>query len=182
VVHHALIAVIGPIFERGFIAHTFANRIGKGTHSAIATYEGYRDRYAYVLRADIYRYFPAIDHEILKAEFRRRIACERTLQLVDAIIDGSNPQELVNLHFAGDDLFTPFARRRLSDVCSLSLLGQTLSIGAWLRAPRLMMADSVIAKFFVIGSRWRRRRRGWPLRASMAVDFADQAARNSAGY
>ena len=32
VVHHALHAVIGPIFERGFIDHSYANRIGKGTH------------------------------------------------------------------------------------------------------------------------------------------------------
>ena len=32
VVHHALCAVVEPIFEAGFIDHTFANRIGKGTH------------------------------------------------------------------------------------------------------------------------------------------------------
>ena len=43
VVHHALCAVVEPIFETGFIDHTFANRMGKGTHrgsrftSAIAT-------------------------------------------------------------------------------------------------------------------------------------------------
>jgi RNA-directed DNA polymerase len=30
VVHHALCAVVEPIFETGFIDHTFANRIGKG--------------------------------------------------------------------------------------------------------------------------------------------------------
>ncbi len=60
VVHHALCAVVEPIFEDGFIDHTFANRTGKGTHRAIEVYERYRDRYAYVLRCDIYRYFPAI--------------------------------------------------------------------------------------------------------------------------
>ena len=32
VVHHALCAVVEPIFEAGFIDHTFANRTGKGTH------------------------------------------------------------------------------------------------------------------------------------------------------
>jgi RNA-directed DNA polymerase len=112
VVHHALYAVIGPLFERGFIGNTFANRVGKGTHRAVAAYEAYRDRHAHVLRCDLYRYFPSIDHAILKAEFRRRIACAGTLALMDAIVDGSNAQEPVDLHFPGDDLFEPHRRRR----------------------------------------------------------------------
>ncbi|MBI4742937.1 MAG: RNA-directed DNA polymerase [Betaproteobacteria bacterium] len=112
VVHHALCAVVGPVFERGFIDDTFANRKGKGTHRAVARYEHYRNRHRHVLRADIYRYFPAIDHAILKADLRRRIACPPTLWLLDTIIDGSNAQEPVNLHFPGDDLLTPLERRR----------------------------------------------------------------------
>ena len=112
VVHHAFCAVVEPIFERGFIHDTYANRKRKGTHRAIARYEKFRDRFRYVLRCDIYRYFPAIDHAILKCDLRRRLACERTVQLADRIIDGSNRQEPVNLHFPGDDLFTPFERRR----------------------------------------------------------------------
>jgi retron-type reverse transcriptase len=112
VVHHALCAVVCPIFEAGFIDQTFANRVGKGTHRAIALYERYRDRHAHVLRCDIYRYFPAIDHEVLKTAFRRRIACARTLALMDLIIDASNRQEPVELYFNGDDLFTPHRRRR----------------------------------------------------------------------
>jgi RNA-directed DNA polymerase len=112
VVHHALCDVIEPIFEAGFIDNSYANRKGKGTHRAIKVYEGYRNRHAYVLRCDIFRYFPAIDHEILKTEIRRRIACERTLGLLDLIIDRSNAQEPVNLHYPGDDLFAPYERRR----------------------------------------------------------------------
>jgi retron-type reverse transcriptase len=112
VVHHALCAVVEPIFEAGFIDHTFANRVGKGTHRAIKVYEHYRDRHAHVLRCDIYRYFPAIDHALLKIAFRRRIACARTLALLDLIVDRSNVQEPVNLYFDGDDLFAPFERRR----------------------------------------------------------------------
>ncbi|MEO0809989.1 MAG: reverse transcriptase domain-containing protein [Pseudomonadota bacterium] len=112
VVHHALCAVVCPIFEAGFIPQSFANRTGKGTHNAIRVYEGYRDRHAHVLRADIFRYFPAIDHLILKQEFRRRLACERTLALLDLIVDCSNRQEPVALHYQGDDLFAPYQRRR----------------------------------------------------------------------
>ena len=38
VVHHALCAVIEPIFERGFVFDSYANRRGKGTHRAVAGY------------------------------------------------------------------------------------------------------------------------------------------------
>jgi retron-type reverse transcriptase len=112
VVHHALCAIVEPIFELGFIFDSYVNRLGKGTHKAVARYERYRDYHRHVLRCDIYRYFPAIDHEILKADLRRRIACPRTLRLLDAVIDGSNPQEPVHLHYPGDDLLTPLTRRR----------------------------------------------------------------------
>ena len=112
VVHHAFCRVVEPIFERGFIHDSYANRRGKGTHRAVARYERFRDRYRWVLRCDVYRYFPAIDHEILKSDLRRRIACRRTLALADRIVDASNRQEPVNLYYPGDHLFTPFERRR----------------------------------------------------------------------
>ncbi len=112
VVHHALCAVVEPLFERGFIDDSYANRQGKGSHRAVARFEKYRDRYDHVLRCDIYRFFPSIDHAVLKADLRRRVACVETLALLDQIVDGSNPQEQVNAYFPGDDLFTPFERRR----------------------------------------------------------------------
>ena len=34
VVHHAIVQVIGPFFERRFIEHSYACRVGKGTHAA----------------------------------------------------------------------------------------------------------------------------------------------------
>jgi len=112
VVHHALCAVIGPIFERGFVFDSYANRVGKGTHRAVARYERFRGRFRHVLRCDIYRYFPSIDHALVKRDLRRRIACAPALELLERIVDGSNPQEPVALYFPGDDLFEPFARRR----------------------------------------------------------------------
>lgn len=112
VVHHALVAAIGPLFERGFIHHSYANRVAKGTHRAVVQYERWRNQHAFVLRADVWRYFPAIDHEVLKCDLRRRLQCARTLALCDLLIDGSNQQEAVNIYFPGDDLFSPFERRR----------------------------------------------------------------------
>lgn len=112
VVHQALCAHLGPVLERGWCPHSYASRKGFGQHRALAHFERLARQYRFVLRADIYRYFPSIDHQILKDLMRRRIGCDRTLGLVDAIIDGSNPQEPVYRYFDGDDLWTPFERAR----------------------------------------------------------------------
>ncbi len=112
VVHHALCEIVAPRFERGFVLDSYANRKGKGTHAAIDRYERFSLATAHVLRCDIFRYFPAIDHQILKSDIRRRVADERLLSIVDAIVDGSNPQEPVEVRFPGDDLLAPIERRR----------------------------------------------------------------------
>ena len=64
------------------------------------------------MQCDIKKFFPSIDHTILKVTLRRKIKCPNTLWLIDTIIDSSNPQEPVNLHFPGDDLLTPIKRRK----------------------------------------------------------------------
>lgn len=112
VVHHMLINVIGPRFERRFIFDSYANRAGKGTHAAIRRLQYFMRQAQYVLKCDLRLYFPSIDFAILKQEIRRVIADQQTLWLIDTIIDGSNPQVEANWYFAGDDLFTPFERRR----------------------------------------------------------------------
>lgn len=112
VVHHALCNVIEPLFEKTFIYDSYANRMGKGTHRAIERYQYYARKYPYVLKCDIRKFFPSIDHAILKQEIRWKIACPDTLWLCDLIIDNSNPQEEHLVYFPGDDLFTPAQRRR----------------------------------------------------------------------
>ena len=69
-------------------------------------------RFRYVLKADIQKFFPSLDHEILKALVARKIKDPDVLWLVGRIIDHSNPQEEVLNYFPGDDLFTPAERRR----------------------------------------------------------------------
>ncbi len=171
VVHHALCAVVVPLFERGFIHHSYANREGKGTHRAVTQYEHWRDRCRHVLRCDIYRYFPAIDHAHLKAGFRRRIACPRTLWLLDSIVDGSNRQEKVELYYPGDHLFTPFARRRGLPIGNLTsqffanlfLDGLDHFATEVLRAPYLRYVDD-FALFHddpAVLAEWRDRIAGW---------------------
>ena len=112
VVHHALCNIIEPIFERTFIFDSYACRKGKGTHKAVNRFTEFSRKNAYVLKCDIKKYFPSIDHEILKTQFRRKIRDTRTLWLMDLIVDSSNPQEHVLEYFEGDGLLTPLNRRR----------------------------------------------------------------------
>ncbi|MGK7875968.1 MAG: reverse transcriptase domain-containing protein [Xenococcaceae cyanobacterium] len=112
VVHHALCNIIVPIFERTFISDSYANREGFGTHRALRRFTEFARSSRYVLSCDIRKYFPSIDHEILKQFIRRKIKCKDTLWLIDTIIDNSNEQETVIHYFPGDDLLTPLQRRR----------------------------------------------------------------------
>lgn len=107
VVHHALCSVIGPIYERKFIEDSYANRVGRGTHAALDRCTHFMRRYPYVLQCDIRQFFPATDHQILKAILAQTIACEPTLDLCGKIIDSGIGvlSEAYEMHwFAGDDL------------------------------------------------------------------------------
>jgi len=46
---------------------------------------------AYVLKADVRKYFPSINHDILLAMLARRIKCQRTMALLIAIIHSWGP-------------------------------------------------------------------------------------------
>lgn len=112
VVHHAVCRVVEPVFERTFIFDSYANRLGKGTHRALGRCTDLCRRWRYVLKCDVERFFPSIDHEVLLGLVARKIKCRATLGLMRTIIAASNPQEPVEQYYPGDDLFTPHRRRR----------------------------------------------------------------------
>ena len=112
VVHHALCNVIEPIFERRFIADSYACRKGKGNHAAVRRASEFARRYRYVLKADIQKFFPSVDHAILLELVERRIKDPRVLGLIREIVLHPGPQEPHVVWFPGDDLFTPHERTR----------------------------------------------------------------------
>lgn len=108
VVHHALCNIIEPIFDRRFIAHSYANRIGKGTHRAVNTLQVFAQDFDYVLRMDIVKHFPSLDHAILRAEIEPVIHDADMLWLVDQILAsgaGVLKDEYKMVYFPDDDLF-----------------------------------------------------------------------------
>ncbi len=112
VLHHAVMNVLEPILERRFYPHSFACRQGRGTHAASRTLQRLLRRHRHCIQMDVRKFFPSIDHQLLKKTFRRAVADRRLLDLLDRIVDGSNPQEGVQEWFPGDDLFTPALRPR----------------------------------------------------------------------
>jgi hypothetical protein len=116
VVHHALCNVIEAWFERRFIHDNYANRIGKGTHRAIDRLQQFARRYRYVLRLDIVKHFPSIDHAILRDILARTIRDDDVMWLVDTIIAsgaGVLDNEYTMVWFPGDDLFAALRPRGL---------------------------------------------------------------------
>ena len=107
VVHHALCNVIEPMFERRFIVDSYANRVGKGTHRALDRCQAFARRYRYVLQCDVRRFFPSIDHAILRGILGRIIAKTDVMWLVDRILEsgvGVLDDEYEMTWFPGDDL------------------------------------------------------------------------------
>jgi len=55
------------------IEHSFACRVGKGTHAAISTLQQFLRGGAWALKVDISRYFYSVDHELLLQSLGRLI-------------------------------------------------------------------------------------------------------------
>lgn len=116
VVHHALCNRIEPVFERLFIPDSYANRPGKGTHRAVDRLQQFAKRYRYVLRLDIVKHFPSIDHAILLDTLTLQLHDDRLLHLALRIIasgEGVLDQEYDMVWFPGDDLFAACRPRGL---------------------------------------------------------------------
>ena len=97
VVHHALMNILEPMLDRHFHPDSYACRKAKGTHAAANRLQALMRRNRYALECDIQKFFPSIDHEILKATFRRLIKDQQVLWLMDLIVDSSNEQEPVRV-------------------------------------------------------------------------------------
>ncbi|MBF0421249.1 MAG: group II intron reverse transcriptase domain-containing protein [Magnetococcales bacterium] len=85
-VHHAIINVLDPVFERRLIFDTYACRVGKGTHAAVQKVQAFSRRWPFFLKCDIRKYFHSINHTVLKALLVRIIKDKRVLDLLECII------------------------------------------------------------------------------------------------
>lgn len=88
IVHHAIVRVLSPVFEKKFIYDSYSCRVGKGTHAAADRLQWFiRDASAkwgrvYVLKCDVSKFFPSVDHALLFEILGRTIREERVLDLL----------------------------------------------------------------------------------------------------
>lgn len=89
IVHHALVRIIEPIFDKSFICDSYACRKNKGTHKAVKRLQMFlrKTKTNYALKCDISQYFAHIDHKILLELIKKKIADRRTLTLLRQIIN-----------------------------------------------------------------------------------------------
>jgi retron-type reverse transcriptase len=88
VLHHAVLNVCEPVFERYLIDDTFACRRGKGRVAALQRAVHFSAQNAVALKFDIRKYFDSISHEVLLTRLERRFKDRRLLDLFRQIVGG----------------------------------------------------------------------------------------------
>ena len=93
IAHHAIMNILQPIWEKVFIRNTYSCIPNRGIHLALSDIK--RDLQKdlegtwYCLKMDIKKFYPSIDHDILKKIIRRKIKDKSLLIILDEIIDSA---------------------------------------------------------------------------------------------
>ena len=92
IAHHAVMNILEPIFCRVFTADSYSCIKGRGIHGAFhAVRKGLINEgdTKYCLKLDIRKFYPTVDHTILKKMLRWKIKDRDLLWLLDEIIDSA---------------------------------------------------------------------------------------------
>ena len=92
IVHHAIMNICEIIWVSVFISNSYSCIKGRGIHGVLKHLK--RDlkdieNTTYCLKMDIRKFYPSVDHSILKNIVRRKIKDIRLLALMDGIIDSA---------------------------------------------------------------------------------------------
>jgi len=93
ITHHAIMNVLEPIFVNSFISQTYSCVKGKGIHGAARAVKyalGDEPGTQFCLKMDIKKFYPNINHDILKQLLRRKFKDADLLWLLDEIIDSTD--------------------------------------------------------------------------------------------
>lgn len=91
IVHHAVMNTLEKIFVRSFTTDTYSCIKRRGVHKCAKKLRKAlnTDKEQYCLKLDIRKFYPSIDHEIMKSLIRRKIKDPRLLILLDEIVDSA---------------------------------------------------------------------------------------------
>jgi len=86
VLHHAIIHVCEPHFERWLIDDTWACRRGKGRLAALERATAFAQRHEWFVKMDVRKYFDSIPHDLLLRGLERKFKDRRLLDLLERIV------------------------------------------------------------------------------------------------
>lgn len=93
----AVMQIIEPILMRKFTKDTYSAIPGRGIHQCLRRMKKALRQDAkgtqYCLKIDVKKYYPSIDHSILKQKYRKLFKDEELLWLLDEIIDSTSDGE-----------------------------------------------------------------------------------------
>ena len=92
ITHHAVMNVLEPIFVLAFTADTYSCIKTRGIHAAANTLKNAlrNEPTQYCLKLDIKKFYPSVDHVILKQLLRKKFKDQDLLWLLDEIIDSTD--------------------------------------------------------------------------------------------
>lgn len=97
ITHHAIMNILEPIWTKIFIKNTYSCIKGRGIHKLLndlkKDLQNNKEETTYCLKLDIKKFYPSINHEILKNIIRRKIKDAKILSVLDEIIDSVDCSE-----------------------------------------------------------------------------------------
>lgn len=92
IVHHAVMNVLEPIFVSSFTKNSYSCIKKRGIHKALTDVRlALKDKEGtkYCLKLDVKKFYPSINHDILKKLLRRKFKDPNLLAMLDEIIDSA---------------------------------------------------------------------------------------------
>lgn len=137
ITHHAIMNVMEPLFTRWFTNDSYSSIKGKGIHNAAENLKEVlkdKENTTYCLKLDIVKFYPNVNHEILKQLLRKKIKDQDLLWLLDEIIESSEGLPIGNYlsqyfanfyltyfdHWIKEDLKIKYYFRYADDIIILS--------------------------------------------------------------
>jgi retron-type reverse transcriptase len=89
IVHHAIVQVLAPIWIKSFIRDTYASIPNRGIHDAVKRIQKVKHNWQnhYVLKCDISKFYPSVNHQVLKNIIKSKIKDKKLIILLEEIIN-----------------------------------------------------------------------------------------------
>lgn len=93
IIHHCIVQILEPIWTKCFIKHTYSSIKYRGIHQCLKHIKQAlkdEENTKYCLKLDIRKFYPSVDHVILKQILKKKIKCKDTLEILYEVIDSTS--------------------------------------------------------------------------------------------